>query len=890
MSTTVAPASSDRPVFADPSGRRWKLILACVFLSAMLSASALYFIAHTLLVSPVQPLHHARSTPAVAPLPAFPANPGQLPVIGDGIFQEIVAIRHVRGNTVAVNAVGPSAGEIVHYLTPAEAKTVGSAQFAVVRYGAIPRDQIALTFDDGPSKTWTPQILDLLARYHVPATFFVIGQDVAKYPQYVQREVREGHLVGNHTLTHPDLVPLTSFWDRMQIYLADHLIRAVTHRATLFFRNPYNGNDPASINRSLQAIYQAQKSGYVVVAQNVDTNDWEFYTKHVKPVPLGTLLKHPYPETTQGYLVLLHDGGGDRSQTLAYLEKAIPWALANGYIFTTLRWSVSPSTHAYSVVTPSLTDRITFWAARGIFDWVTNLLLVLFVFGVVGVVVVNTVYIILACAQEWLERRRVPKVPAVTGLVTVAIAAYNEAAVISKTVESILRSRHQDVEIIVVNDGSTDGTREVLQQLVEEHPEIRVINKRNGGKSTALNRAFAEASSEFVVTGDADTLFAPEAIPFLVDHLARNPQVGAVAGLVRVGNVRGLLTAWQGLEYIKSIAVTRTAEHVMRTITVVPGACSAWRRTAVLGVGGFDSRTLAEDCELTVRMQKAGWKIEQDNRAVAYTEVPEGLRRLYKQRIRWTYGNVQVFWMHKKMIFRSRYGLLGMFTIPYALLSVVMPVLFLPALVAVMVSKVAEGQGATLLPYLIAFTVADMVVSAVGVIITRSKPWYLLVAPVYRVINEPLRAALLYHTVYRAAKGRVHSWNKLLRTGNVSLDGHVLARPDLQVLTVSAGQPPSTPADGLSSTAPPTDVLRPGGLGAQSAGERGIVRLGSHAPPGDHQDNEGLGRPPSGTERNDAPLEPEPDGRRTRVPDDAGPPPAGRRILAAREGRERLHV
>ncbi|MGZ4247094.1 MAG: bifunctional polysaccharide deacetylase/glycosyltransferase family 2 protein [Solirubrobacteraceae bacterium] len=779
MGAKLSTASSDRPVFADPSGRRWKLILAWLCLAVLLSSGALYLLGHSLLASPAASRYHGCPTPVAVPLPALPASGAQVPVFGNGVLQEIVVIRHLPGNTVAVNAVGPCAGQIVHYLTPAEAKAVGKAPFAVERYGAIPKRQIALSFDDGPS-IWTPKILDLLSSYHIPATFFVIGEDVAKYPQYVRREVKEGHLVGNHTLTHPDLPRLSDFWMRMQIYLADHLIRAATHRATLFYRNPYNGNDPASINLDIRSIYQAQKAGYIVVGQNTDTNDWQFKTEHAKPVPLAKLLRHPYPETKQGYLLLLHDGGGDRSETLAYLQQAIPWALAHGYVFTTLRWSVSAAPHAYSVVTPSLTDRITYWAARGIFDWITYLLLGLFLFGVASVVVLNTIFIVLACGQEWLARRRVPKVPALACLVTVVIAAYNEASVISKTIESLLRSTHDDLEIVVVNDGSTDRTLDVLHDLAEHHPQVKVIDQENRGKAAAVNRAFAEASSDFVVTGDADTIFAPETVSFLVDHLVRNKEVAAVAGLVRVGNIRGLLTAWQALEYVKSIAVTRTAEHVLHTITVVPGACAAWRRKAVLAVGGFDSRTLAEDCELTVRLQEAGWKIEQDNRAVAYTEAPEGLRRLYKQRIRWTYGNIQVFWMHRRMMFRSRYGLLGCFTIPYAMLSILMPVIFLPLLYAVMVGRVADGAGATLIPYLIAFTVADVVVSAVGVLVTRSSLWYLLVAPIFRVINEPLRAALLYNTVQRAAKGKVHGWNKLLRTGNVSLEAHGMGKLEPQ--------------------------------------------------------------------------------------------------------------
>ncbi|MGZ6661002.1 MAG: glycosyltransferase [Solirubrobacteraceae bacterium] len=539
-------------------------------------------------------------------------------------------------------------------------------------------------------------------------------------------------------------------------------------------------------------------------------------------------------------------------------------------------------------------------------------------FGVASVVVLNSIFIVVASVQEWLARRRVPKVPTLDDLVTVVIAAYNEAAVISKAIESLLRSTHRNLEIVVVNDGSTDGTPDVLQELAKRHPKVRVIDQANRGKAAAVNRAFAEASSDFVVTGDADTIFAPEAVSFLVDHLVRNKEVAAVAGLVRVGNIRGLLTAWQALEYVKSIAVTRTAEHVLHTITVVPGACAAWRRQAVLAVGGLDSRTLAEDCELTVRLQEAGWKIEQDNRAVAYTEAPEGLRRLYRQRIRWTYGNIQVFWMHRRMMFRSRYGLLGLFTIPYAMLSILMPVLFLPLLYAVMIGKVADGAGATLIPYLIAFSVADVVVSAVGLIITRSSPWYLLVAPVFRVINEPLRAALLYNTVQRAAKGKVHGWNKLLRTGNVSLEAHGMGTPDpqvaMQVAAVSAGQEPRGARH--REVAPARHGRsrrrrRRGAFRAHPPTETGSVYAGTQEPPGDDREIERLARSGAGAEQRieergrrseavstgalqptDPVDEPGPEGRGARGQDVSGLHPVGHRhgrVIAGKRRRER-HV
>jgi len=611
------------PVFYDRrEGRRWRVIqLSALTLLAVVVASLLALGRNAL----QSPLKRAPAASSVAPPRLAQLDPNRMPLFGQGVYQRIVELRRVSGRVVAAN---PFTGAVVHWLSTDEAHVVGSARYAFEHYGVLPKKQLALTFDDGPDRTWTPRILDLLARYNIQASFFLIGSEVAKDPELTRRIVEEGHLIGNHTFTHPQGWPAGPGRDRIEMALTDRVIRAVTGRATQVFRNPYGGNDIKTVRQNLDSIYTAQRLGYQTLAYDLDTNDWQFKTRHLKPTPLDL-------KDGLGHVVLLHDGGGDRSLTYTYLKRTIAEARRRGYTFTTPRWVADHPSTVYRTVTPSFTDRATLFVAQGVFRWAEYTLALLFIVGVASMFGVSLLYVCLAAPHE--RRRRRQPVPADVGFVTVAIAAYNEEEVIERTIRSVLRSTNVDLEVLVVNDGSTDATREILDELTLSDPRVRVFHIANGGKGNALNLAFRAAGSERIATFDADTVVPPDTVARLVRHL-EHPRIAGVAGLVKVGNVKGVLTAWQSLEYISSIGVERTAQSVLGTITVVPGACAAWRRDEVLAVGGFTTDTLAEDCDLTLKLQRAGRKIVQDNTAVAFTEAPQNLGPLLKQRFRWSFG------------------------------------------------------------------------------------------------------------------------------------------------------------------------------------------------------------------------------------------------------------
>jgi len=215
--------------------------------------------------------------------------------------------------------------------------------------------------------------------------------------------------------------------------------------------------------------------------------------------------------------------------------------------------------------------------------------------------------------------------------------------------------------VIVVDDGSRDGTFEEVERLYGTDSRVRVFTQPNSGKASALNRAIEHASGEILVCLDADTLFAPDTISKLVRRFA-DPAVGAVAGNVKVGNRVNSLTRWQSIEYITSQNLDRLAYGYLNAITVVPGAVGAWRREAVVKAGGYLTDTMAEDMDLTWRIRRDGWRIESDNDALAFTEAPDTLRTLFKQRFRWAFGTLQCLWKHRDAL--GKYGFFGRLMMP----------------------------------------------------------------------------------------------------------------------------------------------------------------------------------------------------------------------------------
>ena len=502
--------------------------------------------------------------------------------------------------------------------------------------------------------------------------------------------------------------------------------------------------------------------------------------------------------------VLMHDAGGPRREvTVEYVaDYLIPAAKENGYTFVSLPAANTELSNANSPVVPSWMDEAAVFSTMSLYYWPTVVLDWAFVGTVVLAFGFALTNMILAVTRRVRQRHRDwepagrPAVP-----VTVLLAAFNEERVIERTIRSVLASHYPILEVIVVDDGSTDLTAAIVMGLSREDSRVRLLQQANSGKSTALNHGIANTRGEVVVTIDADTLVVTDTVGNLVRRFVHDDvgDLGVVAGVVRVGNRKAnILTRWQGLEYVTQIGIDRAAQAMLGAITIVPGACAAWRRSALDAIGGFRTDTLAEDADLAMTMHRAGWRVDQDEEAYAFTEAPETLDDLIKQRIRWTYGILQAMWKHRGLLFNPRHAGIGFYVFPNYVVSLLVPFVLLPLTIVMTIVALHTGGPGLLAVAFGLFIVYQSVISAVAVTLMKESPRHLLMVPLYRVIFEPLRAYLLYSTIHAALKGTRVRWNRVTRTGTVD---EVVAEetpdfvpPELEIAHLASREPASAGA------------------------------------------------------------------------------------------------
>ena len=607
--TAPAPQISPgrAPVFFDATGNRWRRILSLVFAGLLLVVLSVVAI----LPAATAPVRPAQQNQAVAyprqllNLQDLESIPRIGPDKGLATFHRIAVVERVDGKTLLED---PFSDAVWREATPDETLLIGASPYVVEAYGLPLERTLMLTFDDGPDPTYTPEILDLLSREGVPATFFSVGDNVVKYPDLLRRIVREGHMVGNHSESHIDFWSHDDVYNRQQIIGMDRIMRAVSNYESRLFRIPTG--DPE--NNTL-ALLLSQQLGYLHVSFDLDTRDWEH----------GPAESIALPELSgPGHVVLVHDGGGDRTATIDMLKEFIPQAKAQGYTFTTLQPLLPPEFVPQHNVPASIEDNVTLAALTSYLVTPNVLLTWLFWFGIGSLTILTFLFVILALVNNSRQKKRQWDEVKETEwpFVSVVLPVYNEELVVAKTLDALRASDYPLMEVVAVNDGSTDGTLAVLTEYATTWAALRVINQSNGGKSAASNHGIDESCGQVVVTLDGDTLFEPQTIKMFARHFLAprsGKEVGAVAGHVKVGNRQNLITAWQSLEYLSGICVTRMAEGLMGAISIVPGACAAWRREALVRAGGYSHDTMAEDADLTLSLQRLGYSIVQENQAVA---------------------------------------------------------------------------------------------------------------------------------------------------------------------------------------------------------------------------------------------------------------------------------
>jgi peptidoglycan-N-acetylglucosamine deacetylase len=644
---------------------------------------------------------------------------------------------------------------------------------------------VALSFDDGPDPHYTPQILDILAEKGVRATFYVLGRNALAAPQIMERIYKEEHDIGNHSYTHANLYTAGWLQTAFELNATQRVLEMQLGMRTKLFRAPYSSPHYHDLEATPYLLRFLAANGYVVGGWSVDGLDYRSNAEQIHRRVVEEVL------AGKGQVVLLHDAGGSRKETIQALPRIIDDLHQAGYRFVTThelaglaREDLNPSQ-----ASGPYQEAAENWlreAGLAVSDWFREIFPKVAI-GTACLSIVRLLAIVVAAYtrrnQLWQNRLPADRRRA-DNSITVLVPAYNEEKVIGMTIRSLLGSTiAHELKILVIDDGSTDRTTAVVEEEFAGDERVQVLRKPNGGKAAALNFGLTQIDTEIVVAIDGDTLLERDAIERLIAPFG-DPAVGAAAGKVVVGNRVNLLTRFQALEYAVSQNLDRRAFERFNAIGVVPGAIGAWRRQAVLDAGGYASETLAEDADLTLTLQRRGWRIVSVPEAVALTEAPETLRALVKQRFRWTFGMLQVAWKHLPALLRLPTGVstitlpnILVFQFAITLLAPIMDAVLLFAVVSAVISAVsgADGLAGTSFPilvqYWLLFQTIDISASAAGVAVDRDRSLLRLVPLV--IVQRFTYRQILYWVAMRALlaaiKGTFVGWGKLVRTGTVTV-------------------------------------------------------------------------------------------------------------------------
>ena len=640
-----------------------------------------------------------------------------------------------------------------------------------------PGHKIILTFDDGPGDEYTPKILDILERENVPGTFFIVGLEAEKNLPVLKRIYRDGFEIGNHTFTHHNIATMSPERAEIEMKATRLIIEAVTGHSTILFRAPYNADSEPQTFEEIEPIARSKKDNYITVGVSIDPNDWD-PNNNADSIVAKTIRT---AEAGNGNIILLHDAGGDsRQATVDALPQIIKYFKDKGCKFTTVADLMGKTKD--DVMPPVKQDwgssfnyiflEIVYWSGKIIFS-----LFLIGIFLSIGRIVLMA---ILAALQKAKEKKQlaVPVNPVINPpLVSVIVPAYNEEINAVRTVQSLLQQDYSNLQVIFVDDGSKDDTFANINNDFCDDERVKVFTKPNGGKASALNFGIEKAEGDYVVCIDADTQLRADAVSQLMKKFT-DENVGAVAGNVKVGNEINMITKWQSIEYITSQNFDRRAFDYLDCITVVPGAIGGFNKKAVIASGGFTSDTLAEDCDITMRLHRNGYTIKNCNEAISFTEAPESMRQFMKQRFRWSFGVMQCFWKHRDAVLNPKYKNFGLIALPHILIfQMILPFLapladlvLVISLIAASLNIIPASAGHIILYYAI-FSVVDMASAALAFAYEKEDYKKLLWMIPQRFIYRQLMYYILFKSFNRALKGELQGWGALKRTGNVKQVG-----------------------------------------------------------------------------------------------------------------------
>jgi cellulose synthase/poly-beta-1,6-N-acetylglucosamine synthase-like glycosyltransferase/spore germination protein YaaH/peptidoglycan/xylan/chitin deacetylase (PgdA/CDA1 family) len=658
--------------------------------------------------------------------------------------------------------------------------------YVIRRFGSTPKKKLVLTFDDGPDPVYTKQILDTLAYYHVPATFFVVGYQAENNIPLVKRIFREGHEIGNHTFTHQDMSIISKQRAGLEMDATRLLIECITGHSTILFRAPFNADSEPGKYEELAPIALSRQKNYITVGESIDPEDWQIPINEYRNDTIFDRVVQIYknkintgnPEDTSiaGSIILLHDAGGNRENTVNATGKIIRYFRQQGYSFTTVADLLGKKPE--DVMPTILKGKEYFWLQINYFLAESVYLGGTFFFALFMIFLgLSTIRILIIGVMSILERKKKAELTKIENrlykpFVSIIVPAYNEEVNAVSSLHNLLKCDYPDFEIIFVDDGSKDKTYEIVKNAFEFNSFVKVFTKQNGGKASALQYGIGQSHSDYVICIDADTKLATDAVSKLMRNFL-NPiynngqEVGAVAGSVVVGNEVNLLTKWQSIEYITSQNFDRKGFAYLNAITVIPGAIGAFKKDALIAAGGFTTDTLAEDCDITMRIIKAGYIVANEPKAYAYTEVPEHLKQFLKQRVRWSFGVMQTFWKHKELMFSNRSKSLGWVALPDMLLFKYIIPFLSPIADFLMIVALLTGNGGKIAFYFLIYVVVDALIASIAFAFEKENPVKLIWLIPQRLIYRWLMMYVFFKAIKRAIKGELQEWGVLKRTGNV---------------------------------------------------------------------------------------------------------------------------
>ncbi|PIW69483.1 MAG: glycosyl transferase [Ignavibacteriales bacterium CG12_big_fil_rev_8_21_14_0_65_30_8] len=399
-------------------------------------------------------------------------------------------------------------------------------------------------------------------------------------------------------------------------------------------------------------------------------------------------------------------------------------------------------------------------------EYTTIVALVIFLF-----VLVFRYFAILIMAYLYINQYTYKPTTGFFPFVSIIVPVYNEGVVVADSVKSLLDLNYSNYEIIIVNDGSKDNTQEVAEALVGYQKgrlsdvKVSLINKPNGGKAQALNAGIKYSNAEIVLCMDGDSQLSPDSIKLAVRHFS-NPEIGAVAGNVKVINRGKLLTDLQALEYIEGLNMARSAQSFINLVNIIPGPIGLFRKKAIEEAGFYSSDTFAEDADLTLKVLANGWKIYYEPNSISYTEAPERLHQLLKQRYRWTRGIIQSIRKHKKLMVNPTINFgdtFIMWTMAYE--ALIWPVMNLAANLFFIVAAIFFGFTSLIFFWWAGLALLDLVTALYCVAVEKEEFRLVPYSLIYRMVFILIIDVSKVMSTIEEFLGIRMSWGKLERVG-----------------------------------------------------------------------------------------------------------------------------